>query len=208
MKYTIAIADDHALISNSLKKLIESFGDYEVKWQLQNGREVVDMLKNAQPDLILMDIKMPEMSGLDAMKWISEHRPHQSVIALSVEDNEEIIIAMIKNGAKGYLLKNSKPKVFREALAQGARGNVYYTEILSQAMLNNTLDINSKRHSEKEIQFLKLVCSEMTYKEIAAQMFLSPKTIDGYRENLFKKLSIKSRIGLVLYAIKEGIFKL
>lgn len=208
MKYQIAIAEDHTLVSNSLKKLIDGLGDYEVKWQLKHGEEVIDLLKTNSPDLILMDIKMPVLGGIDTMKWISENRPDQNVLALSVEDDERVIITMIKLGSKGYLLKNSNPTVFKNALSHGVRGIIYHTEELNQALLKNTLDKENSNLNDRELEFLKYVCSEMTYKEIAAKMFLSPKTIDGYRENLFKKLKVKSRIGLVLYAIREGVFKL
>jgi len=208
MKYQIAIAEDHTLVSNSLKKLIDGLGDYEVKWQLKHGEEVIDLLKTNSPDLILMDIKMPVLGGIDTMKWISENRPDQNVLALSVEDDERIIIAMIKLGSKGYLLKNSSPTVFKNALSHGVRGIIYHTEELNKALLKNTLNKENSALNDRELEFLQYVCSEMTYKEIAAKMFLSPKTIDGYRENLFKKLKVKSRIGLVLYAIREGVFKL
>lgn len=149
---------------------------------------------------------MPVMDGLSAMKWVKENRPDLKVIALSVNDDEEIIIKMITNGAKGYLLKDTSPEIFKEAIESVIEKGFYFTELVS-GMLVNKVNKDDKKISlkEKEIVFIKHACTEMTYKEIASEMCLSPKTIDGYRESLFDKLEIKTRIGLVLYAVKNKI---
>ncbi len=208
-KNKIIIVDDHLLFSQSLELLIKSFGDYEVIERFENGKVFIDYLEqnpSTNIDLILLDVNMPVLDGLSTMKWLKDNRPDLRVIALSVNDDEEIIIKMITNGAKGYLLKDTSPEIFREAIECVVEKGFYFTELVS-GMLINKVNSDNKRISlkEKELVFIKHACTEMTYKEIASQMCLSPKTIDGYREILFDKLEIKTRIGLVLYAIKHKI---
>lgn len=208
-KKKIIIVDDHLLFSQSLELLIKSFGDYEVIERFENGKVFIDYLEennSAEVDLILLDVNMPVLDGLSTMKWLKDNRPDLKVIALSVNDDEEIIIKMITNGAKGYLLKDTSPEIFKDAIECVVEKGFYFTELVS-GMLINKVNSDNKKISlkEKEIVFIKHACTEMTYKEIASEMCLSPKTIDGYRESLFDKLEIKTRIGLVLYAIKHKI---
>jgi len=208
-KRKIIIVDDHLLFSQSLELLIKSFGDYEVMERFENGKVFIDYLEETNPteiDLILLDVNMPVLDGLSTMQWLKDNRPDLKVIALSVNDDEEIIIKMITNGAKGYLLKDTSPEIFKEAIECVIEKGFYFTELVS-GMLINKVNSDNKKISlkEKEIVFIKHACTEMTYKEIASEMCLSPKTIDGYRESLFDKLEIKTRIGLVLYAIKHKI---
>ncbi|BDU26339.1 response regulator transcription factor [Flavobacterium sp. GSB-24] len=208
-KNKIIIVDDHLLFSQSLELLIKSFGDYDVIQRFENGKVFIDYLEEnntAEIDLILLDVNMPVLDGLSTMKWLKDNRPDLKVIALSVNDDEEIIIKMITNGAKGYLLKDTSPEIFREAIECVVEKGFYFTELVSGMLINKVNSDNRKINlKEKEIVFIKHACTEMTYKEIASQMCLSPKTIDGYREILFDKLEIKTRIGLVLYAIKHKI---
>lgn len=208
-KNKVIIVDDHLLFSQSLKFLINSFSDFEVVHSFENGKEFIMFLQEEEDldvDLILMDVNMPILDGLGAMKWIKENRPDYKVIALSVNDEEDIIIKMIKNGAKGYLLKDTTPQIFYDALKSVIDKGYFFTEMVS-GILVNRIDNKDKKleFKEKELEFIKRACSEKTYKEIADEMCLSPKTIDGYRESIFAKLEIKTRIGLVLYAIKNKI---
>ncbi|MDP5198965.1 response regulator transcription factor [Flavobacterium sp. DG2-3] len=208
-KRKIIIVDDHLLFSQSLELLIKSFGDYEVINRFENGKVFIDYIEQnneAEIDLILLDVNMPVLDGLSTMKWLKDNRPDLKVIALSVNDDEEIIIKMITNGAKGYLLKDTSPEIFKEAIECVIEKGFYFTELVSGMLINKVGGDNKKISlKEKEIVFIKHACTEMTYKEIASEMCLSPKTIDGYRESLFDKLEIKTRIGLVLYAIKHKI---
>lgn len=208
-KNKILIVDDHLLFSQSLELLIKSFGDYEVIDRFENGKVFIDYIEenaSTEIDLILLDVNMPVLDGLSTMKWLKDFRPDLKVIALSVNDDEEIIIKMITNGAKGYLLKDTSPEIFKEAIECVIEKGFYFTELVSGMLINKVNSDNKKINlKEKEIVFIKHACTEMTYKEIASQMCLSPKTIDGYRESLFDKLEIKTRIGLVLYAIKHKI---
>lgn len=208
-KNKIIIVDDHLLFSQSLQLLINSFKEFEVINRFENGKVFITYLQentDSDVDLILLDVNMPVLDGVETMKWIKENRPSLKVIALSVNDDEEIIIRMIANGAKGYLLKDTSPEIFKEAMFCVIEKGFYFTELVSGMLVKKANDDSKKINlKEKEILFIKHACSEKTYKEIASEMCLSPKTIDGYRECLFDKLEIKTRIGLVLYAIKHKI---
>ncbi len=210
-KHTIAIIDDHVLFAQSLKSLIDTFEDFEVTHQASNGQEFIEALNksSAVPEIALMDMNMPIMDGAETTYWLQKNFPDVKVLALSMEDNEASILKMIRNGAKGYLLKDIHPKVLLEALNSVLTEGFYHTKRVSDTLVGSLHTDGKKKSSielqERELEFLKLASTEMTYKEIASVMNLSPKTIDGYREQLFKKLSVKNRIGLVIYAIKNGI---
>ncbi|MEE1898295.1 response regulator [Flavobacterium rakeshii] len=206
-KIKIIIVDDHLLFSQSLSYLVGSFENFEVAGIYNNGKEFITAVKGGikLPDIVLLDVNMPIMDGIETMKWIKQNHPDQKVIALSVNNDEDTVMRMITNGAKGYLLKDTDPKNFKEALEEVYSRGFYYSEMVSGYLINKLNNDNKIVLKEREIEFIKLACTEKTYKEIADGMCLSPKTIDGYRENLFHKLEIKTRIGLVLYAIKHKI---
>jgi len=207
-KIKITIVDDHLLFSQSLSYLIGTFKEFSVIGNFNNGKEFINSFAtgNDNPDIVLLDVNMPIMDGIETMKWIKANHPELKVLALSVNDDETTVMKMITNGAKGYLLKDTHPKTFREAMLEVHQKGFYYSEMVSGFLIskfgNNENKVVLK---EREVEFIKLACTEKTYKEIADGMCLSPKTIDGYRENLFQKLEIKTRIGLVLYAIKNKI---
>ena len=211
-KYRIVIVDDHLLFSNSLKKLIEGYADYEVTRKLGSGKELVDYLsvESNPPDLILLDVKMPLMGGKATMDWLSKNQPELKVLVLSMDDDESTIIYMLRKGAKGYILKDIDPINFKEAIENVLHKGFYHSERVNAVLLG---EIHKPEEEEaqlnnRELVFLDMVCSDKTYKEIASEMFLSPKTIDGYRANLFKKLNVKSRVGLAMYAIKNGLVEI
>ncbi len=209
--YSVVIVDDHSLFAQSLQGLINTFDDFQVLYHVKNGKELVQKLETNSnaPDVILLDINMPVMNGLETMEWLKKNRPDQKVIVLSMDDDEETIIRMLRNGARGYLLKDIDPSIFKEALTDVINKGFFYSDRISKTLLGS-LHKEEKEEiklKERELEFLRYACTEMTYKEIAGKMFLSPKTIDGYREALFEKLQVRSRIGLVLYAIKNQLFK-
>lgn len=205
MSRTVIVVDDHTLFSHSLKSLINSLQDYTVLEMLKNGKELVDYFKsnNVRPDVVLLDIRMPLMNGIETMKWLKENKPDQKVLALTMEHEEETMLKMLKLGCRGYLLKEIEPEEFRFALEEVITHG-YYLNNETRELLNPAPDAK-KNLTDREVEFLQHVCTEKTYKEIAANMHLSPKTIDGYRENLFSKLNVKSRTGVVLYAIKNRV---
>jgi two-component system, NarL family, invasion response regulator UvrY len=213
----IVLVDDHVLLRNGLAALINSFNNYTVQFEANHGKDFVSKLNaTALPDIVLMDIHMPEMDGYETTAWIKENHPQIKVLALSMYDNEAAIIRMFKAGARGYILKDSDPYELETALNSLVTKGYYYTEMVTGRLIHsiNAMDDDDSpvkgliQLNEREIAFLKLVCSELTYKEIADQMVLSPRTIDGYRDALFDKLNLKTRVGLVMYAIKNGIVSL
>jgi DNA-binding NarL/FixJ family response regulator len=209
----IAIVDDHLLFASSLEKLIETFSGYKVVFHAKNGLDLQEKLKtiDSNPDIILLDINMPVMNGHETIVWLSANHPNIKVLALSMDDSEDVILQMLRNGAKGYLLKDIHPEKLKEAISEVLLRGYYHSDKVSKALLNSIGDNGENDipvFKENQITFMKLACSEMTYKEIADIMCLSPKTIDGYRQELFNKLEIKNRVGLVLYALKNDIIML
>lgn len=219
MKQTVkvALADDHVLLRKGLAGVVDSFGEYAVLFEADNGKHFMEQIaKHGEPDIVLLDINMPEMDGYATAQWLREYYPLVNVLALSMYDNESAIIKMFKAGAKGYILKDSEPPELKTALDSIQTKGFYYSELVTGRLIHsiNKMDEqeNNQQHktvlNERELEFLKLACTEMTYKEIADKMFLSPRTIDGYRDALFEKLQLKTRVGLVMYAIKNGIVQL
>ena len=213
----VVLIDDHVLLRNGLASLIESFGKYTVLFQADNGKHFIEKLQPGMlPDIILMDINMPVMDGYETSLWLKEHYPRVKILALSMYDNENAIIRMFKAGAKGYILKDCDPEELKAALDALTEKGFYYSEMVTGKLIStiNTLDEKDNTVksiislSDKETQFLKLACTELTYKEIADKMIISPRTVDGYRDDLFKKLNVRTRVGLVMFAVKNGIANL
>jgi DNA-binding NarL/FixJ family response regulator len=156
---------------------------------------------------------MPQMDGYETAQWIKENHPDIKVLALSMYDNENSIIRMLKCGAKGYILKDSEPAELKTAIEDLVTKGYYYSDLVSGKLIHAINKIEDEGSAvntlvnlnDRETDFLKYACTEMTYKEIADKMFVSPRTIDGYRDGLFEKLHVKTRVGLVMYAIKNGI---
>lgn len=209
--YQIALVDDHVLVRNGLAGILNKIG-YQILFECSNGLELIDKLKRSDPpDLIMMDINMPQMDGYETTLWLRKNYPLLNVLALSMYDSEEAIIKMIRHGAKGYILKDIGTYELKQAIDAVIQKGFHYTELVTGRLIHSIShheDDGVQTLSPKQQEFLKLVCTEMTYKEIAMEMHLSPRTVDGYREDLFEKLNVKSRVGLVLFAIKQGIVQL
>jgi DNA-binding NarL/FixJ family response regulator len=208
----VGIVDDHKMFSAAIEKMISSNKKYNVISNSCNGEEFITTLENNKflPDVVLMDVNMPVKNGLETTQFLKDHFPEIKVIALTMEDEERTIISMLKAGARGYLLKDMSPKILFEAIDTVYEKGVFYTDMVTQCLLNIRTEESAVKDSledlkEREKDFIKLACSEMTYKEIADIMFLSPKTIDGYRDSVFTKLDVKSRVGLVLFALKHKL---
>jgi two-component system, NarL family, invasion response regulator UvrY len=210
----LALVDDHKLFRDGLAELINSFENWSVAIEADNGRDFMDKIaQGGAPDVVLLDINMKDMDGYETAKWLRDNYPDTLVLALSMYDDETAIIRMLRLGARGYLLKDIRKKELQTALQSLIEKGYYYTDHITGRLIHTIRrpdDQLNKTHeayrlTDKEIEFLKLVCTELTYKEVAEKMCLSVHTIDGYREALFQKLNLKSRTGLVLYAIKNRI---
>jgi DNA-binding NarL/FixJ family response regulator len=209
----IGIADDHQLFVKSLSLMLATFKNYSVVVEALNGKDLQDKLKQLKelPDIMLVDVNMPVMDGVATVKWLNETHPEIKLVALSMNDNDHIIIAMIRAGCCAYLLKDTHPDELEKALNEinlkgyynGDASNINYRRLLKAEQEKEALNL-----TDKEKTFLQLTCSDKTYKEIAAEMGLSERTIDSYREQLFQKLKVQSRVGLCLEALRRNIVKL
>jgi len=211
-KIKVAIADDHILLRAALAKLVNAIEGYAVLFEADNGKDVkANIQQHHVPDIVLLDVNMPEMDGFETTVWLHKNYPHIKVLVLSMLSDEKTIIKMFRLGAKGYLLKNADPDEFKKALDSIVSKNVYLSEYVSAKLVSGLHKQQTEREeplvilNEKEKEFLRWTCTELSYKEIAEKMFLSPRTIDDYRQSLFYKLKVHSRVGLVMYAIKNEI---
>ena len=213
-KIQVAIADDHSLLRNALARLINTFDDYTILFEADNGKELrTKIMQHIIPDIVLLDVSMPEMDGFETTQWLCKNYPQIKILVLSMMSDERTIIKMFRLGAKGYLLKNTDPAELKSALDAVIQKNVYLSEFISEKLVSGLHhdpgpDTKEIILNEREREFLRWTCSELSYKEIAAKMSLSPHTVDDYRQSLFNKLKVHSRVGLVIYAIKNGIMEI
>lgn len=213
MKTTVAIVDDHQLLAQALAVLVNRFETYTVLFCAENGLDMLQQIaEKGVPDIVLLDVNMPGMNGAESASAIRERYPAAKVLALSMLDDEQTVVQMMQNGARGYLLKGSRPDELLQALNEIRDQGLYTTTFLTErllAQLNRPASLpkdNSAPHfNQRERDFIRLACSELTYVEIADKMCVSPRTVDGYREAVFEKLSVKSRQGLVMEAIRRGL---
>ncbi len=206
----IVIVDDHRLFRSGIASLINNLQRYKILFEAGDGDELTGKLTpKLKPDILLLDINMPKKDGIETAQWVRANYPDVKIIVLSMFEDAEKVLQMVKIGVKGYLLKDAEPAEFEQALAKVADGDVYYPEFVTKHLIHNFNRQNEMiKLNAREIEFLKLAGSELTYKEIADQMCISARTVDGYRDQLFEKLQIKSRVGLVLYAIKNKLIEL
>ena len=213
---TLVLADDHILLRSGLTSLVQSQG-YTVLFEADNGTDFIKKLNPLLlPDIVLMDINMPQMDGFATTRWLKQNYPQVKVLALSMYDNEAAVIRMLQAGAKGYILKDCEPTELLMAITSLINKGFYYSELVSGRLINaiNKMEDTGAEKStnilitEREAEFLQLLCTDLSYKEIADKMNISPRTVDGYRDNLFHKLTIKTSIGLVIYAIKNQLVNL
>jgi two-component system invasion response regulator UvrY len=208
----LGFVDDHRLFRKGLISLVTlSLPDVQIILEADDGFALQNLIDpKLLPDIILMDIHMPNINGYDAVKWLTDHYPDIKILVVSMVEDENSILTMVKGGVKGYLTKGADQREIVTAIQTIYDGGFYYTDFLTGKLvhaLQNSQSLKSGSQillNERELEFLQYVCSDETYNEIAKKMFLSPKTIDGYRDALFEKLQVRSRVGLAIYAIKNG----
>jgi len=215
MKTSVVIVDDHLLIAKAIASIIEEFDSYEVLYEAENGSNLIDHLKikNNIPDIVLMDISMPVMNGFETTAWLKQNHPAVKVMALTMQGDDDSLIKMIKAGATGYLNKNVHPTELEKALHTISEKGFYYPDWATSRVLHalaNEETVNERcvKLTDRETEFLTYSCTELTYKEIGEKMFCSSRTVESYRDSLFEKLNVKTRVALALYAVKTGLHKL
>ncbi|MCZ4244343.1 response regulator transcription factor [Pedobacter punctiformis] len=212
-KIRIIIADDHVVFREGLAMVLSSKSNIDLVGAAGNGEQLVKLANNLKPDVVITDIKMPVMDGIEAVKRMVKNQSDLGIIALSMFDEEDLIVEMLEAGAKGYLLKNADKNDIYDAITAVSLGNNFYCKTTSAKLAmviarsrikkeNKPVDSN---FSEREIEIIKLICQEFTNKKIADQLYLSVRTVEGYRAKLLEKMHVKNSIGLAIHAFQLGI---
>jgi len=210
----LALCDDHQLFRKGLRQLIEDFNlSTSIMWEAENGEDALHYIRlGLTPDLLILDAQMPIIKGAESASILKNEFPHIKILVLSMMEDEAGILYLLRQGVRGFISKDIRPHELEEGLEIIHKGGYYFSDAATAQMLNSIQVGHDQKYdellNEKERQFLELSCSELTYKEIAEKMNLSAKTVDGYRTALFDKMGVKSRIGMVIYALKKGLVHL
>lgn len=214
-KIKIAVVDDHQLVRNGMINLINSVDNqFEVILEAENGKLFLDELElvSVKPEIVVLDISMPVMNGFETAKILREKYPDIKVLIISINEDEFSLVRMLKYDVKGYLGKDVETDELKMAIQKIHNGGYYYTDQMTKFLIGSLQYEHEtqmvKKLTESEIVFLKLVCSEDTYGKIAQNMNSSLAYIEGYRDSVFEKLKITTRVGLVMFAIKSNLVKL
>ena len=212
-KIKIAIADDYKIYRDGLKVGLGADSNMEVVLEADNGEDLLAGLLSAAPDVIIMDLKMPIMDGMEATKEVRKRFNHIKVLVVTMYDDDKFIIHLMENGANGYLLKNAEPDEITKAIYAVHENGYYFNDLVNKALLKKlVLKGNIKpsfnqnvEFTEREHEVLKQICEEKTAVEIAKDIFLSPRSVEGIRQRLIEKVGVRNTAGLVMFAIKNGI---
>lgn len=212
----ILIVDDHKIFRDGLQLLLSKQKDLHIVGEAENGKEVLEKIPLYEPEVLLLDIQMPVMNGIELTKQLQQSHPHIGVIALTMFNEDNLIVDMLEAGARGYLLKNTNKEEVITATKTVYSGETYYCSATSQklAKLIASSKFNPYRHkpkpmfSDKEIQIMQLICQQYASKEIASLLNMSVRTVEHHRENLQEKTGARNMVGIAMYAIKNGIFHL
>ncbi|HWJ30214.1 MAG TPA: response regulator transcription factor [Flavisolibacter sp.] len=210
---TIAIVDDHKIFCDSLASLINDLEGFTVTWTAEDGEKAIAKLNvdTDLPNILLLDINMPRKNGLEVAEWLFQHNKTVHILALTMENDEANIIKMLQFGVRGYLLKSISAEELYAALQSVMKYGFYYTPLVTKQIGHQLAQKNNPQIPElkdREKELLQLMCTDLSYTEIAQRMFLSESTVDTYRARLFEKFDVKNRIGLLLKANNLGLVKL
>jgi DNA-binding NarL/FixJ family response regulator len=213
----VAIADDHKIFRSGVINTLTPYANINVVFEAEDGEHLLQIMQEQQPDVILMDLKMPKMDGIQATVKVKEKYPQVKVIILTMYEDDNFIVHLVENGANAYLLKNSEPEEIYEAICTTFEKGFYFNENVNLALLKKVLHKNKQQFkptfknevqlTDRELEVLKLICNEYTTQEISEQIFLSPRTVEGLRQKLLEKLNVKNTVGLVLYAFRNGLIE-
>jgi DNA-binding NarL/FixJ family response regulator len=212
-KIKIAIADDYKIFREGLKVGLSSDENLEVMMEADNGEDLMKALETESPDVIIMDLKMPIMDGMEATKAVRKKYPTIKVLVVTMYDDDKFIIHLMENGANGYLLKNTEPDEIRKSIYAVHENGYYFNDVVNKALLKKLVLKNNLKPSfnqnvelsERELEVLKLICEEKTAAEIGKEIFLSPRSVEGIRQRLIEKVGVRNTAGLVMFAIKNGL---
>lgn len=212
-KIKIVIADDYKIYRDGLKVGLSADDNMEIIGEADNGEELMKALETISPDVILMDLKMPLMDGMEATKQVRKKYPSIKVLVVTMYEDDKFIIHLMENGANGYLLKNAEPDEIRKSIYAVQENGYYFNDVVNKALLKKLVLKNNLKPSfnqnidltEREQEVLKMICEEKTAAEIAKEIFLSPRSVEGIRQRLIEKIGVRNTAGLVMFAVKNGI---
>ncbi|WP_367391576.1 response regulator [Lewinella sp. LCG006] len=215
-KISIALVDDHVLFRKGLAAILKTFESIEIVHQASNGVELLEMLKNVEVDVVLLDLEMQGMDGMQTTKKLNEAFPEVKIIILSMYDDDHFIQHLMELGANGYLLKDTEPEEVILAVQSAYENGFYFNERVSKVVINGLIKKNKVKPvfrgnvklSPRELEVLALICQEQTNVEIGEQLFLSSRTIEGYRNRLLEKTNTRNTAGLVVFALKNNLVEL
>jgi len=212
-KIKIAIADDYKIYRDGLKVGLSADENMDIIAEADNGEDLMKILETASPDVIIMDLKMPIMDGMEATKLVRKKYPSIKVLVVTMYEDDKFIIHLMENGANGYLLKNAEPEEILKSIYAVQENGYYFNDLVNKALLKKLVLKNNFKPSfnqnieltEREQEVLKLICEEKTAAEIGKEIFLSPRSVEGIRQRLIEKVGVRNSAGLVMFAIKNGI---
>ena len=210
----VVIADDHEIFRDGLKLMLQKQPDIIITGEAADGRELIELVKKKLPDVIITDVKMPYLDGVAATKYLNEHYPSIGIIALTMFDEEDLIIDMLEAGAKGYLLKNADKIEIIEAVHTVANNEPHFCRLTSQKLasmvakskFNLHLKKEKPEFNEREQEIIRYICEGLTSKEIGEKIFLSVRTVEGLRLKIIEKMNVKNTAGIIVYAIREHLY--
>ncbi|HPR85588.1 MAG TPA: response regulator transcription factor [Prolixibacteraceae bacterium] len=212
-KRSVVIVDDHTLFRNGLRILVNTMDDYQVVGEASNGKQFLELLEQGAPDLVLLDINMPVMDGIEAATIAQKQNPNLKIITLSMYGEEDYYYKMVNAGVKGFLLKNSDIKEVKTALDVVYDGGSFFSSELLQNLVNSLKSSSKSKEihaelSEREMEILILICQGLSNQEIGDKLFISKRTVDKHRANILEKSESKNTAQLVVYAIKNKLVEL
>jgi len=212
-KIKIAIADDYKIYRDGLKVGLQADDKFEIIMEADNGEDLLEAMSISLPDIVIMDLKMPIMDGMEATKIIRIKFPHVKVLVVTMYEDDKFIIHLMEMGANGYLLKNAEPEEIRKAILSVIENGYYFNDLVNKALLKKLVIKNQLKPSfnkdieltERELEVLKMICEEKTAGEIGKEIFLSPRSVEGIRQRLIEKIGVRNMAGLIMFAVKSGI---
>jgi DNA-binding NarL/FixJ family response regulator len=217
VKYTISlvIADDHEIFRDGLALMLSKQDGLSLLGQAENGKQLIELVDEKQPDIVITDIKMPIMTGIEATRLLLQKYPGLKIIALSMFDEENLIVDMLEAGAKGYLLKNADKKEILEAIDTVYEDNIFYcrhtSARLASLIVKRRLDPAKKKKefqfSDREKEIITLICRQLTAQQIGERLFLSKRTVEGYRTKIMEKMDVRNTAGVVIFALKNSLIR-